>query len=266
MHALTGFEAGALGRGYPTSPVGSESTQHSDITESRQLILSTYDTPAIFRQSPPHHHACSCCMSPFSATADSQPGLVELDSAADALRITHHTGTASLIPLDAIAFVKRLPASESDEQLLRLVSLTNSGGVGDGERDGRWPTASTLDVSVPAGSDFVNHPRISHLLLNPKLNKVSIISNAHAGARSAPQTIERLITPLLDLAGVGFSVHHTKAEGDAGALAAQLVNDGARTLVLAGGDGTVGEVVNGLLLGEDGQVAELGVKVGLIVV
>lgn len=50
------------------------------------------------------------------------------------------------------------------------------------------------------------------------------------------------------LAGeVSLRVEHTKARGHAAELAAAAVDDGTRLVVVHGGDGTVNEVVNGLL-------------------
>jgi len=48
-------------------------------------------------------------------------------------------------------------------------------------------------------------------------------------------------------AGVCFDVATTTAAGDAADIAARAVRDGARRILVAGGDGTVHEVVNGLM-------------------
>jgi diacylglycerol kinase (ATP) len=48
-------------------------------------------------------------------------------------------------------------------------------------------------------------------------------------------------------AGLRFEVAATTAAGDAADIAAQAVRDGARHIMVAGGDGTVHEVVNGLM-------------------
>jgi len=48
-------------------------------------------------------------------------------------------------------------------------------------------------------------------------------------------------------AGVSFDVATTTAAGDAAEIAASAVRDGGRRILVAGGDGTVHEVVNGLM-------------------
>ncbi len=50
----------------------------------------------------------------------------------------------------------------------------------------------------------------------------------------------------LRAAGVDFSLDVSEREGAPESLGAQAVQDGFRTVVVAGGDGTIGEVVNGI--------------------
>src|SRR5512138_439508 len=53
----------------------------------------------------------------------------------------------------------------------------------------------------------------------------------------------------LEAAGVDFSLDISPAAGQLQPLAQKAVRDGFKTVVAAGGDGSVGEVVNGLAAG-----------------
>src|SRR5512140_647646 len=55
----------------------------------------------------------------------------------------------------------------------------------------------------------------------------------------------------LKAAGVDFSLDVSEQPGGLEPLAAKTVRDGFRTVVVAGGDGSIGEVVNGLAHGWD---------------
>ncbi len=73
------------------------------------------------------------------------------------------------------------------------------------------------------------------------MNKILVILNPAARgerARSLRRTIEGFSADLV--------VHETRKPGDAKALARRAVQQGCTTIVAAGGDGTVNEVVNGI--------------------
>ncbi|MDE2362042.1 MAG: diacylglycerol kinase family lipid kinase [Hyphomicrobiales bacterium] len=77
------------------------------------------------------------------------------------------------------------------------------------------------------------------------MRPLAIVNPASGGGRcgrKAPRLLERL-------AQRGFSpeVVFTKAQGDASAIAARAFITGRRTIVVMGGDGTLFEVVNGLM-------------------
>lgn len=74
------------------------------------------------------------------------------------------------------------------------------------------------------------------------LSPVPVILNPKARSARAEGRMEN-IQALSDR----VQIHGTKGMGDAGLMAEQLARDGAPLIVAAGGDGTVNEVVNGVL-------------------
>lgn len=71
-----------------------------------------------------------------------------------------------------------------------------------------------------------------------------VIHNPTAGRRRR-RRLDQVLTALRG-AGAEIAVHRTRAVGDAGRLAAELALDDAAALLVAGGDGTVNEVIGGL--------------------
>ena len=59
--------------------------------------------------------------------------------------------------------------------------------------------------------------------------------------------------------GFGFSLLTTSRPGNARELAAKAVAEGAQTVIVIGGDGTINEVVNGLLASGSGRIPRLGI-------
>ncbi len=76
---------------------------------------------------------------------------------------------------------------------------------------------------------------------------IQIIANPAAGGGSASKAIPRL-TQLVSQANLDAAITITKKRGHAIDLAQQAVKDGCEIVVAAGGDGTVNEVINGLML------------------
>lgn len=94
-----------------------------------------------------------------------------------------------------------------------------------------------------------------------------LIVNTRSGNGSAKKALPEL-QRLLDQEGLEHQTHLTNARGHASELATDLVQNGARYLAAVGGDGTVHEVVNGLVdaagqpLGEDVVLAVISAGSG----
>ncbi len=74
------------------------------------------------------------------------------------------------------------------------------------------------------------------------MDKLFVIFNPAARGEKS----RRLLRFLTTRGGSSFTLAETKQIGDAKRLAAQAVGDGYRTIVAAGGDGTINEVINGI--------------------
>lgn len=75
---------------------------------------------------------------------------------------------------------------------------------------------------------------------------IHIIANPVAGGGSAHKHFPRL-AQLVSQANLDAVIHTTSERGHATRLAEQAVKDGCEVVVAAGGDGTVNEVINGLM-------------------
>lgn len=82
---------------------------------------------------------------------------------------------------------------------------------------------------------------------NPR--NVTIILNPNANKRKAAKEFEKYCAPILHLAGICVDVVQTESEGHAKKLMEELKSTDA--IVVAGGDGTLSEVVTGLLRQHD---------------
>ncbi|MEO8207211.1 MAG: diacylglycerol kinase family protein [Chthoniobacterales bacterium] len=73
------------------------------------------------------------------------------------------------------------------------------------------------------------------------MNKVIVILNPAAKGDRA-----RLLKEKIEALSLRISVRMTSAPGDAGKIARNALQEGVKTIVAAGGDGTINEVVNGI--------------------
>jgi len=89
-----------------------------------------------------------------------------------------------------------------------------------------------------------------------------LIANPAAG-RSDASTLRRLVTALR-ARGVAADVATTQGRGHAQHLAEEAVADGRRFVVAVGGDGTINEVVNGLVDPVAGQARADGLVLGAV--
>jgi diacylglycerol kinase (ATP) len=79
-----------------------------------------------------------------------------------------------------------------------------------------------------------------------------LVVNPRAGGRAAASSLRRT-EAALEECGLEYEVETTAGPGDATRIARRRLADGCRFLVAVGGDGTVHEVVNGMVGGDDGR-------------
>jgi len=88
-----------------------------------------------------------------------------------------------------------------------------------------------------------------------------VILNPHAGSGKGLKDREKILKTISNT-GVQFTFHLSEYPGHAVVLAQKLVRDGATHFIIAGGDGTLNEVVNGLF-NSKGKLPQ-GIIVGMI--
>jgi len=103
-----------------------------------------------------------------------------------------------------------------------------------------------ISESLPLPTDTKRSPSASG-------RRLTVVFNPTAGARRRARLTATL--DLLRRAGCEIALHPTAAKGDAEAIAGALGSNGATDmLVVAGGDGTINEAVNGLLAKANGTL------------
>jgi diacylglycerol kinase (ATP) len=92
--------------------------------------------------------------------------------------------------------------------------------------------------------------------------EIVVIANPHSGRGAVGAALPGIERALRDT-GLGYRIARTGGRGHATELARDALRGGARYLVAAGGDGTVHEVVNGML-GDDGQPVAADAVLGVV--
>lgn len=91
--------------------------------------------------------------------------------------------------------------------------------------------------------------------------KYYIMVNPHGGMKKGPGLLKK-IKPVLENGGAELTIIETMYSGHGRELANQLDFSGYGGFIAIGGDGTLHEVVNGLLARKDGQIIPLGLIPG----
>ena len=89
----------------------------------------------------------------------------------------------------------------------------------------------------------------------------AVIANPAAGGGRTGEALGGLRDRLPALFGANTTLSCTQRAGEAGGLAAQALQQGARHLVIVGGDGTIHEVVNGIYAHAAELVAQLSLSI-----
>lgn len=74
---------------------------------------------------------------------------------------------------------------------------------------------------------------------------ITVILNPNANKRKAQNEFEKYCVPLLYLAGINVEIVKTESEGHAKDVVNSI--NGTEAVVVAGGDGTLSEVITGLM-------------------
>jgi len=78
---------------------------------------------------------------------------------------------------------------------------------------------------------------------------INIIFNPTAGGGRAGRTMQELLPEFEKRFGRQYVVHVTRAPFDAIRIARQAADSGAKLIIAAGGDGTLQEIINGMIIG-----------------
>ena len=91
--------------------------------------------------------------------------------------------------------------------------------------------------------------------MSSPFGELTVIVNPHAGRRRVGEEVPEL-ERTLRARGLAYRLLRTGGRGDAVRFARQALEGGARFLVAVGGDGTVHEIVNGMLEGDGTPIGE----------
>jgi len=113
---------------------------------------------------------------------------------------------------------------------------------------------------APPGRN-VNSPALNEepaMPPGPFSGRAMVVVNPAAGTGDAAGLWERLEPTLRDL-HLDFEMRLTRRRGHAAEIGAEAASEGFRTVVVVGGDGTISEVVNGLMTVERPERPSLGI-------
>ena len=88
-----------------------------------------------------------------------------------------------------------------------------------------------------------------------------VILNPHAGGGKGRRDKNKIVS-ILNHSGLRYKLHESEYEGHSSELSKELATSGATHFIVAGGDGTLNETVNGILKGEHGHSVDI--VVGMI--
>ncbi len=97
------------------------------------------------------------------------------------------------------------------------------------------------------------------------MHPVSVVLNPYSG-RGKGRQIRPALEKALHNAGLEFDLFETKGKGDATALARQAKQQDAEVVLSVGGDGTINEVVNGLMQAANAETLGTETPAGLLAV
>jgi len=88
------------------------------------------------------------------------------------------------------------------------------------------------------------------------VNGWQVILNPHAGSGKGRRDKERIIS-VLDHSGLHYVLHESQFKGHTFELSKELATGGATHFIVAGGDGTLNETVNGIFSGSNTRSADI---------
>lgn len=128
------------------------------------------------------------------------------------------------------------------------------------------PVDAASWLAQHASAYSIPHRVIPSAVPSKRRNRLVVVLNAHSGARRAKELWQDIAEPLLryalpeDISYDDEYVQETRSPGDGERIGRSLRQEailgsyGTLVLLVAGGDGTVHELLNGLLLDEEHSV------------